>query len=163
MSNTIERMTCFEIASANANNREISQYLVNEEFSSSTLNINDICDAIKTHIIFKKYNRNVQNEFEFHKKITREIEEMLENNNYNYEEYEEDEEFVYLLTRLKYNHSFICKLVGENLDEINRILDSDIKNKSLFKKYDYCYITNLIWVIKYETAKKILKNTSKIW
>lgn len=140
-----------------------SQYLVNEEFSSSTLNINDICDAIKTHIIFKKYNRNVQNEFEFHKKITREIEEMLENNNYNYEEYEEDEEFVYLLTRLKYNHSFICKLVGENLDEINRILDSDIKNKSLFKKYDYCYITNLIWVIKYETAKKILKNTSKIW
>ena len=170
--NNTERLTCFAIASANSKNIQISQYLVNEEFSTSKININDICDAIKTHIIYKKYNKNIQNEFDFHKKITREIEEILENNNNNYEEYADDdadddkdkyyedkyydEEFVYLLNRLKYNHTFICKLVGENLDEINQTLDRDIKNKTLFKKYDYCYITNLIWVIKYETAKKIL-------
>ena len=148
-------ITCFDIA----RKAQISQYLVNEEFSTSTLNINDICDVIKADIILKKYKKNVQSEFAFHNKINREIEKMLEKNNYKYTG-EEDEEVLYLLNILHYNHVFVCKLVGENMDEIKRILNSDSssENGRLYEKYyDYCYIINLMWGVRYEYAQKNLK------
>ena len=91
-----ESITCFDIA----RKAQIPQYLVNEEFSTSTLNINDICDAIKADIILKKYKKDVKNEFAFHNKMNREIEKMLAKNNYKYTG-DEDEEVVYLLNILK--------------------------------------------------------------
>jgi hypothetical protein len=150
-----ESITCFDIA----RKAQIPQYLVNEEFSTSTLNINDICDAIKADIILKKYKKDVKNEFAFHNKMNREIEKNMEKNNYKYNG-NEDEDVVYLLNILHYNHVFVCKLVGENMNEIKSILnsDSDKENGRLYEKYyDYCYIINLIWGVRYEYAQKNLK------
>ncbi len=45
-------LTCFEVAKATARNEPISQYLVNDDFSLSTIDINDICDVIKADIIY---------------------------------------------------------------------------------------------------------------
>jgi hypothetical protein len=158
MTHVFKPMTCFEVA--RTKKEQIPQFLVNDEFSTSTLNVNDICDTIKAEIILKKYSKKVY--FPFNEKIYRETEKTLKNHKFNSQEIEDDE-FVYFMTVLQYHHSFVCKLVGENMDEIKSILKENIsaENSNLYEKYyDYSYIVNSIWRYRCDYAKKIFKNAS---
>ena len=162
MTSVFKPMTCFEVA--RTKKEKIPQILLNDEFSTSTLNINDICDVIKADIVLNKYNKKVYKNFPFNEKIYREIEKTLKTHKFNMQDNDE-EEFVYLMTVIQYHHSFVCKLVAENMDEIKRILQQDIssENSHLYEKYyDYSYIVNLIWGYRYEHAKYILRKFSSI-
>jgi hypothetical protein len=161
-------LTCFEVAKATARNEPISQYLVNDEFSSSTIDINDICDVIKADIIYNRHKKKCKILQIFRDKIRREVEESLQNQYGNtplYDtDYDNEEEFMHIISILQYNHTFICKLVAENMDEIKRRLQTDKKlydenNIKYYERYyDYSFITNTLWNYRFTYARYIFES-----
>jgi hypothetical protein len=148
-------LTCFEVAKATARNEPISQYLVNDEFFKSTIDINDICDVIKADIIYNRYKKQYKVQI-FRDKIKREVEEALQHITEVYDN--EDEELLHIVSILQYGHSYICKLVAENMDEIKRRLQTDKKlydekNIKYYERYyDYSFITNTLWNYRFTYA-----------
>jgi hypothetical protein len=103
-------------------------------------------------------------------KMEREIEKGMPNILHYFAETELDvnKEFNSLLTTLRYQHSYVCKLVMNNLDKIKKEIEkerereNDVVPTSFEKYYDYSYIVNLLWSYRYVYAVKMFRDRMEI-
>ena len=168
-------ITCLSIFK-DKRNEDIPHYLTNDEFSTTTIDINDICDVIKSDITYNRYKKNCKILQIFHSKMYKEIDDMLHSNQKQIKQkqeldkiYDEDSVFTYILSILQHNHIFLCKLVSENMDKIKERLENDKKlydknNIKFYEKYyDYSMITNILWNYRFTYARKIFENKLQIY
>jgi hypothetical protein len=89
-----------------------------------------------------------------------------------------NKEFNSLLTVLRYQHSYVCKLVMNNLHKIKREIEKEIEREndidstsfdstsfdSTFyeRYYEYSYIVNLMWSYRYTYAMKMFRDRMEI-
>ena len=74
--------------------------------------------------------------------------------------------FNSLLTVLRYQHSYVCKLVIDNLQKIKKEIEKEKNLRdeyiSFDKYYDYSYVVNLMWNYRYIYAVKMFRDRMKI-
>lgn len=160
--------TCFSIAKGEPE-KIIQNYFDRPIETVTSIDLNDVCQVIKSDITTRKYKKRLIM-YTLREKMEREIEKGMPNILHYFAETELDvnKEFNSLLTTLRYQHSYVCKLVMNNLDKIKKEIEkerereNDVDPTSFEKYYDYSYIVNLLWSYRYVYAVKMFRDRMEI-
>jgi hypothetical protein len=163
MSSTINRTTCFSIAKGETD-KYIPNYFDVPIESATSVDLDDICHVIKSDINTKKYKKRL-NMYTLREKMEREIEKGMPSTLYEFDYWtasdrniDVNKEFNSLLTVLHYQHSYVCKLVMNNLHKIKREIEKERELNDYKISYDYSYIVNLMWNHRYSYAVKLFRS-----
>ena len=157
--------TCLSIARGDLKEKEFS-YLDTPTQLVTSVDLNDICHVLKSDITTRKYNKRL-NMYSLREKMEKEIEKGIPTQYYDETiDLDVNKDFNSLLTVLRYQHSYVCKLVMENLQKIKTEIEKEMNLKdeyiSFDKFYDYSYIVNLIWNYRYIYAVKMFRDRVRI-
>ena len=175
--------TCFSIARGDKE-KIIPNYFDIPTEAATSLDLQDVFQVLKKDMIIR-YNKTAymyddieKTECEsirvFREKIKREIEKGLPSVLYysassKYTDIDTDNEFNYLLSVLQIQHSYVCKLVMDNLYKIKKQVEkydtattNANANACNVSRYDYSYIVNLLWSYRYIYAVKIFRERMAI-
>jgi hypothetical protein len=187
---TTNRLTCFSIAKGDTE-KYIPNYFDIPTESVTSVDLNDIYNVIKSDIKIRKYKKKLIM-YTLREKMEREIEKGMPDILHYLSDTDTDidvnKEFNSLLTVLRYQHSYVCKLVMNNLHKIKREIEKEIEREndidstsfdstsfdstsfdstsfdSTFyeRYYEYSYIVNLMWSYRYTYAMKMFRDRMEI-
>jgi len=156
--------TCLSIARGDIK-KEIT-YLETPAQRVTSVDLNDVYHVLKSDITARKFNKRL-NTYYLREKMEKEIEKGMP---MRYDDETTDLavniEFNSLLTVLRYQHSYVCKLVIENLQKIKTEIEKEKNLRdeyiSFDKYYDYSYVVNLMWNYRYTYAVKMFRDRMRI-
>lgn len=136
------------------------------ETPATSVDLNDVCHVLKSDLAARKHNKRL-NTHSLREKMEKEIEKgMPMRFDDETTDLDVNKDFNYLLTSLRYQHSYMCKLVMDNLQKIKTEMEKEKNLRdeyiSFDKYYDYSYVVNLMWNYRYVYAVKMFRDRMKI-
>jgi hypothetical protein len=155
--------TCLSIARGDLKKEKEFTYL---EHLATSVDLNDVCHVLKSDLAARKHNKRL-NTYSLREKMEKEIEKgMPMRFDDETTDLDVNKDFNSLLTSLRYQHSYVCKLVMNNLQKIRTEIEKEKNLRdeyiSFDKYYDYSYVVNLMWNYRYVYAVKMFRDRMKI-